>query len=247
MMDLYRGEFLQHFYITDSTEFEDWIVVQRETLRQQMMNALTHLADQYELVEDYQAARRYAEKQLELDRWREEAHYQIMRVLALDGERSAALAQFESCKRILAAELGVEPSTKTRELYEQIRSGTLKAKDKFGPPIPVPAVPRLPMPLTPFFGREQELADLARMIAEPECRCITLVGPGGIGKTRLALQVANQQKHQFAEGSAFIPLASVESIDAVIPTIANAIKFSFDGPTDQRYSSSTICKTNICC
>ena len=234
MVDLYHGEFLKHFYIADSTEFEDWIVVQRETSRQQMMSALTALANQQELLEDYQAARRFAERQLELDPWREEAHYQIMRVLALDGQRSAALAQYENCKRILAAELGVEPSTKTHELYEQIRSGTLKAKDKSASRIPTTAVPSLPLPLTPFFGREQELAELTRMLADPECRCITLVGPGGIGKTRLALQVAHHQKHKFADGSAFIPLVSVESIDSVIPTIATAIHFAFYGPSEPK-------------
>jgi DNA-binding SARP family transcriptional activator/predicted ATPase/Flp pilus assembly protein TadD len=234
MVDLYHGEFLKHFYIADSTEFEDWIVVQRESSRQQMMSALTDLANQHELLEDYQAARRFVERQLELDPWREEAHYQIMRLLALDGQRSAALAQYESCKKILAVELGVEPSTKTRELYEQIRSGTLKAKDKSTSQIPIRTVPSLPMPLTAFFGREQELLDLARMLADPEYRCITLVGPGGIGKTRLALQVANQQQHLFADGSAFIPLASVESMNAVIPTIANAIHFGFHGPTDPK-------------
>ena len=234
MAHLYRGEFLKHFYIADSREFEDWIVVQRESLRQQMMSALTYLANEHELLGDYQAARRYAERQLELDPWREEAHYQIMRILALDGQRGAALAQYENCKRVLATELGVEPSTKTRELYEQIRSGTLKAKEKPVSQVGVAVALSIPMPLTPFFGREQELADLARMLDDPECRCITLIGPGGIGKTRLALQIANQQKHKFADGSAFLPLASVESIDAVIPTIASAIHFAFYGPIDPK-------------
>ena len=234
MAHLYRGEFLKHFYIAGSTEFEDWIVVQRESLRQQMMSALTYLANEHELLGDYQVARRHAERQLELDPWREEAHYQIMRILALDGQRGAALAQYENCKRILATELGVEPSTKTRELYEQIRSGTLKAKEKPVPQVGDAIALSIPMPLTPFFGREQELADLARMLDDPECRCITLVGPGGIGKTRLALQIANQQKHKFADGSAFLPLASVESIDAVVPTIASAIHFGFYGPIDPK-------------
>lgn len=234
MVDLYQGEFLKHFYIADSTEFEDWIVVQRETSRQQMMSALTYLANEHELLGDYQAACRYAEKQLNLDPWREEAHYQIMRFLALDGQRSAALAQFENCKNVLATELGVEPSAKTRELYEQIRLGTLQVKDKSLSHTLAVVTPNLPMPLTPFFGREQELTDLAQRLDDPECRCITLVGPGGIGKTRLALQIANRQKHKFADGSAFIPLTSVESLSAVIPTIASAIHFAFYGPIDPK-------------
>ena len=233
MVDLYQGEFLQHFYIAESTAFEDWIVLNRETLRQQMMEALTCLANVLELRGEFHTARRYVVRQLELDPWREEAHFQLMRLLVLDGQRSAALTQYETCKRILAEELGVEPCAKTRDLYDQIRLGSLKAKDKM-PAEGITAVPSLPITLTPFFGREQELADLDRLLEDPDCRCITLVGPGGIGKTRLALQVAEQHKHKFAGGSAFVPLASVDSFDAMILAVANAIHFGFYGPSDPK-------------
>ncbi|HSL43992.1 MAG TPA: BTAD domain-containing putative transcriptional regulator [Anaerolineales bacterium] len=232
MVNLYRGEFLQHFYISDSTEFEDWIVVQRETARQRMMDALVDLSNEHVLLEEYEVARHYAARQLELDPWREEAHAQIMRVFALDGQRSAALAQYETCKRVLAEEFGVEPSAETRDLYEQIRLGTLKPKDKLHTQGPVSPIHNLPVSLTPFFGREQELARLSQLINDPDCRCITLVGSGGIGKTRLALQAAEKNRHDFIHGSVFIPLAPVSSIDAVISTIANAIQFTFCGATD---------------
>lgn len=234
MVDLYRGEFLQHFYIADSTAFEDWIVLNRETLRQQMMEALACLANALELRGEFQTARRYAARQLELDPWREEAHYQLMRLLAFDGQRSAALAQYETCKKILAEELGVEPSGTTRDLYDQIRLGSLAAKDKMPADGNTASIPSLPIALTPFFGREQELVDLERLLADPECRCITLVGPGGIGKTRLALEVAEQHKHKFTGGSAFVALASVESFDAMIRAVANAIHFAFYGPSDPK-------------
>jgi DNA-binding SARP family transcriptional activator/predicted ATPase len=232
MVTLYRGEFLEHFYIVDSTEFEDWIVVQRETSRQQIMEILSYLSNEHALHGDYQTARRYAGRQLELDPWREEAHYQIMHVLALDGQRSAALAQYETCKKVLAQELGVEPSAKTRDLYEQIRSGMLKPNLIPQSDLPSNPIHNLPVSLTPFVGREPELADLAQLITDQKCRCITLIGPGGIGKTRLALESAEQNWRSFSEGAAFIPLASVSSIDAVISTVANAIHFAFYGPGD---------------
>jgi predicted ATPase len=92
----------------------------------------------------------------------------------------------------------------------------------------------LPVSLTPFIGREQELAELGRLMAEPECRCLTLVGPGGIGKTRLAVQTADQHRNEFAHGIAFIPLASVGAVDAVIPAIASAINLAFYGPIDPK-------------
>ena len=234
MVRLYRGEFLRQFFLGESAEFDEWILVQREALHQRAMTVLTTLANGYEQQEDFETARRYAIRQLELDPWREEAHCQVMRLLAVEGQRSAALAQYENCRKVLAEELGVEPSSQTRELYEQIRLGTLKHKTELPTRVSSAPIHNLPVSLTPFIGREQELADLARLIADPECRCITFTGPGGIGKTRLALQAANQHAYEFAQGSAFIPLASVGSLDAVIPAIANGIGFAFYGPTDPK-------------
>jgi predicted ATPase len=99
--------------------------------------------------------------------------------------------------------------------------------------VPLPH-PNLPVSLTSFLGREQELVELDRLIANPECRCVSLVGPGGIGKTRLALQAAEQHQGDFAHGVVFIPLAPVGSVEVVIPAIANAIHFSFYGSNDPR-------------
>src|SRR5512139_2241370 len=101
MVQLYRGKFLEHFYLGDSAEFEAWILVQQETAHQRMIEALTFLATKYEQKGDFQTARHYAKRQLELDPWREEAHFRMIRLLALEGQRSAALAQFESCRKVL--------------------------------------------------------------------------------------------------------------------------------------------------
>lgn len=233
-IDLYRGPFLQEFFLKNSAAFEEWALTQRESLRHRALEALEALATYYEQHGDLGATRRCALRALELDPWREQSHYQVMRLLALEGQRTAALAQYENCRRVLADELGVEPSPKTRDLYEQIRSGTFKSKAEPSAHVSSPPIHDLPIPITRFIGREQELADLTRLIADPECRCISLTGPGGIGKTRLALQAANQHAHEFAQGTAFIPLASVGTLDTVIPAIANVIGLSFYGPTDPK-------------
>ncbi|HZD09915.1 MAG TPA: BTAD domain-containing putative transcriptional regulator, partial [Candidatus Binatia bacterium] len=234
IVKLFRGEFLEHFFLEDSAAFQEWTLIQRESLRQQIMDAYSYLANYYELHGDFQVMRYHALRQLELDPWREEAHCQTMRALALVGQRSAALAQYETCRSILAEELGVEPSAKTRELYEQIRTGKLKTKDESPSSVSTALIHNLPMSLTSFLGREQELIDLDRLIANPECRCLNLVGPGGIGKTRLALQAAEQHRADFAHGVVFIPLASVGSTEAVIPAIAAGIHFSFYGANDPK-------------
>ena len=234
MVKLYRGEFLQHFFLEDSAEFEQWALVQRESLHQHVLDAHSELADYWEQHRDFQAARRHAQRQLELDPWREDAHCQMMRALALDGQRSAALAQYETCRRVLADELGIEPSAKTRDLVEQIRTGKLETEDEPPSSIPTAPVHNLPAPLTSFHGREQELVDLDRLLANPECRCISLVGPGGIGKTRLAVQAAQQHGADFSHGVVFIPLASVGSVEAAIAVIAGALRLYFYGPSDPK-------------
>jgi predicted ATPase/DNA-binding SARP family transcriptional activator len=231
---LYRGEFLQGFFLEDSAEFEQWALVQREGLHQRALDAHGWLAGYYEQHGDFHAARRHAQRQLELDPWREEAHCQVMRALALDGQRTAALAQYETCRRVLAEELGVEPSATTRELVEQIRAGKLKAKDQSLSPTQTTLIYNLPAALTSFMGREQEMTDLDRLIGDPECRCLSLVGPGGIGKTRLALQIAERHRADFPHGVAFVPLAPVGSVEAAIPAIAGAIHLHFYGPNDPK-------------
>ncbi|MHB1319642.1 MAG: BTAD domain-containing putative transcriptional regulator, partial [Anaerolineae bacterium] len=234
MIKLYRGGFLQDFFLEDSAEFEDWVLVQRESLHQHALNACSTLASYYEQHGDFQAARRHASRQLELDPWREEAHCQMMRALALDGQRSAALAQYETCRRVLAEELGVEPSTQTCELYEQVRAGTLETKHESPASIPTASIHNLPVSLTSFHGREQELIELERLIANSECRCISLVGQGGTGKTRLALQAAQQHRADSTHGVAFVPLAAVSSVEGAIPAISGAIHLDFYGPGDPR-------------
>lgn len=239
-VDLYRGKFLQEFFLEDSAEFEEWALARREELHQHALEALNDLANYYEHNGDLSAARRCAMRQLELDPWSEQAHRQLMRVFAFEGQIGSAIAQYEACHRVLADEMGVEPSSETRELYEKIKSGNWKLevrnwKLEVGKTLQPPTSNlQLPTHLTPFIGREQELADLERLIADPSCRMITLIGPGGMGKTRLAAQAASNQRSAFTQGVALVPLVTVNSIDAIVPAIAEALGFTFYGSTNPR-------------
>jgi predicted ATPase/DNA-binding SARP family transcriptional activator len=228
---LYRGDFLAQFSLPDSIPFEEWALVKREQLHGLMLQALIHLADYHERHGAHEEARRYAQRQLELDPWNEAAHRQVMHAYALTGQRNAALRQYASCRRVLADELGVEPAAETTALYEQIKRGTGRAAGRVErPPTNLPAH----IPLTPFVGREGELAQIADRIEHRECRLLTLVGPGGIGKTRLALQAAQEQLASFSDGVYFVPLAPLSSAEFLIPTIANALAFVFHGPQDPK-------------
>jgi predicted ATPase/DNA-binding SARP family transcriptional activator/Tfp pilus assembly protein PilF len=219
MVALYQGEFLEQLSVGDSHLFEEWALLKREWLHREAMEALIHLANYHERRGEIRQARRYARRQVELEPWREEAHRQLMRLLALDGQRSAALAQYEACRETLAEELRVEPTDETTALYESIRAGRAI-------PLPFPSRSLPPSP-TPFVGREEELSELAELLADPDCRLVTLVGPGGVGKTRLALQAAADQIGNFAYGVAFVPLSSVDSSESLVSAIADALDFSF--------------------
>ncbi len=218
---LYRGDFLDQFFLPDSAPFEEWALLKRDRLRQQAMRALELLAIYHERRGEYTRAQHYAWQQVELEPWCEEAHRQLMRLLTLTGQRSAALAQYEACHHALAEMLDVEPSPATDILRDRIRAGL-----SVSPPAPHHV---LPAP-TPFVGREKERADLGELLAHPGIRLVTLVGPGGVGKSRLALQVLEEQRGLFAHGTAFVSLAAVDSAAHIGYAIAQALRFSFQGP-----------------
>ncbi|MBN1140120.1 MAG: AAA family ATPase [Anaerolineae bacterium] len=122
---LYRGSFLEGFSLADSPPFEQWTLVMRERLQRQMMTALEGLAAAAEARGDTAGAQAAARRQLELEPWHEGAHRALMRALALSGERASALAQYETCARILKQELDVAPDAETTQLYQAIREGQL--------------------------------------------------------------------------------------------------------------------------
>ena len=204
-----------------STLFEEWATLKREWLHREAIEALFTLTDYYIRRGDLARARQAAWRQVELEPWREEAHRQLIHLLAMAGERSAALAQYETCRRILAQELGVEPMTETTALFEAIKREAIQAEppDSDLPPAP-----------TRFVGRTEELAELAEWLAAPDCRLVTLVGSGGIGKSRLALRVLEEQRGLFAHGVDFVPLNAVASSEFIAYAIAEVIHFSPQGP-----------------
>src|SRR5574341_617944 len=101
-------------------------------------------------------------------------------------------------------------------------------------PTPFSTASNLPTPLTPLIGREAELAMLAGLLCDPQCRLLTLVGPGGIGKTRLAIEAAAAQRALFSDGVCFVPLAPLTSPEFIVPAVADALGFTFYGPLDPR-------------
>jgi predicted ATPase/DNA-binding SARP family transcriptional activator len=230
-VELYQGDFLEGFYVGEALAFEEWVAGRRSLLQGLIVQALHLLVVKHLEREEYAAGIDYANRLLAIEAWREETHRHLMTLLARSGQRSAALAQYDLCCRVLLNELGVEPLPETTALYTRIRSAAAP------PPHNLPPQP------TPFVGRTDELAEIARFFNNPHVQLLTLVGPGGIGKTRLALQAAarfiepNRSIEQpFPDGVFSVPLAGLSSSEshtnrpALIAAVADALRFSFQGP-----------------
>jgi DNA-binding SARP family transcriptional activator len=226
---LYKGDFLAGFYINESQGFEDWQLAERERLRVGVMEALSQLANFHLEQGRFDAGRIHATRLLELDPLREDAHRQMMMLLASGGQRSAALAHYDTCRRILAGEFGLEPEVATTTLYHQIRSGA------FVPPTaPLKTTVNVPAQPTPFIGREAELAQLEGYLDDSSCRLLTLIGPGGVGKTRLAYQAATSKAGDVASGVYAVPLSDVASSRYLVSTLAKCLTLQFYGGADQK-------------
>lgn len=214
---LYQGDFLDGFHILDAEPFEEWVLLERERLRGLALQTFHALASYYTLRRETALGLQYTGRLLQLEPWREETHQQMMRLLAWDGQVTAALAQYNTCKKMLAEELGIEPLPGTTMLYERILALRQSPRDN------------LPLEATPFVGRAEQLAELTRRLHDPACRLVTLTGPGGVGKTRLALQAAARQRNLFLDGVYYVELAELETQAQVIPAIGAAVGFSFGG------------------
>lgn len=244
-IDLYQGDFLDGFYVKNAPAFEEWMFTQRVRWHDLAVQILHTLVADCLHQKSYSDGIAYAKRLLTLDPWREEAHRQLMELLAGNGQRSAALMQYDACRRLLSEELGIDPSPATMTLYEQILG------NQFDKAIPLSSLTtilpidtgsdesvvrhNLPRQTTRFVGRESELTTLAGFLKNPHIRLITIVGAGGMGKTRLAVEAAHQQIGNFKHGAAFIDLAPLQYPEGIIPATAQALNFTFQsGEADAR-------------
>jgi predicted ATPase/DNA-binding SARP family transcriptional activator len=238
---LYRGELLAGFALPDAEPFEEWLLLRREMLLHQVLQGLYDLGSAHLERQEYERAYTYATRQVELDPGREEAHRQVLLALELNGQRSEALAYFERCRRMLLETLGVEPAAETLDLVNQITAGSPSGRSA-APTSAQPSTSRptpisnLPAQFTPFFGRTTELLQIAEYFHDPDCRLVSILGPGGVGKTRLAVRAADQliRRTRFPDGAVFFPLAEIGSTDLLPATMVTGLGLNLDGGSDSR-------------
>ncbi len=122
-VESYRGDFLEDLLLGDVTGFQEWIVFRRERYFRMMLDILQLLTRIYYKQDNYDQSYYYAWRYVDMAPLEEPAHRLLMRLLALSGRRSAALQQYEFCKEIIQREFDIEPSSETKKLYLQIKSG----------------------------------------------------------------------------------------------------------------------------
>jgi predicted ATPase/DNA-binding SARP family transcriptional activator len=221
---LYRGDFLSGFSLKDASSFNEWVMAEGETLRRDFAFALDALVDDYVALNQSQAAIPYTQRLIALDPINEGGHRKLMQLFALTNQQTAAIQQYQALERLLRKELNVDPQPETRELYKKIRRGDFKQVyvEKKSAQLQTSAPKyNLPVQLTMFIGREKEHNDIGRLIAK--YRLVTLIGPGGIGKTRLSLQIGQSLLNNYPNGVWFIPLESLTDEDLVPQTVASLL------------------------
>ena len=242
-VDLYGGDLLPNLY-------DDWIFAHRERLRLCLFDALAGLMQQARARNDYPRAIALAQQILHHDPLREDVVRELMGLRHQSGDRAGALHEYRRFADRLRDELDVAPMLETSALYEAIARQTLALAARgerqtpppashpttAGPPMPPQAehLPpnNLPAQLTTFIGRDEELAAVQQMLLSSTggVRLLTLTGPGGSGKTRLALEAATRlcriNPPAFPDGVFVVWLATVENPELLLSTIANTLSVS---------------------
>ncbi len=206
---LYRGPLLQDCP-------EDWALPERQHREQAYLAALEHLAGRAVARGESAPAARWLRLVLAAEPYRESAACSLMQTLADRGDRAAAGQVYQDLRLRLRQDLNAAPAPETEALYKKLseRQAQMPSLPPSAPPAAAPSLRRLPVPLTDLIGRENEIAEVSAWLERR--RLVTLLGPGGVGKTRLAIAAADGALPRFADGVWFVDLASLTE-DALVP------------------------------
>lgn len=220
-LDLYQGDFLDGFHLRDGIGFEEWAILQREHLRQTARDGFRFLTHYYRKKNSHTEGLLSASRWQRFDPYDEEACRTLMGLYMRTGQRAAALQCYQNLKQKLNTDLHISPASASTDLFRKFQQ------------IEFPPMLNLPAAATPFVGRQNEIIELAHRLTSTENRLVTITGPGGMGKTRLAVEtaryLAERTPGQFLHGISFVPLATVDTPESISARIAESIGFIFHG------------------
>ena len=212
----YRGMFLQGINLDVEGDLEEWLRAEQEHYRLNYIDVLDRLSHQHMQQANWVKAEITLRKLETIEPLREETHRQLMLAFARQGKYDDALAQFEACKQIIDDELGVEPLQETVNLYDSIHEARTLPRHN------------LPSNSGVFVGRERELKQISKWIRDPSIHFINILGVGGIGKSRLVTQFAQQHTAQFLYGVRYLSLAPLTQIIQVAPALAQVFDLTLN-------------------
>ena len=246
----YRGPLLDGFRLTNAPEFDAWLELTRDALHHEWREAAWACATSLRETGNPRDAASLLEAVVLADPLDEAAVRGLMAARWEAGARTQALATYESFRRRLEEELGVEPEPRTRELFDEIRAGrdpsrpidATAERGRRSPPDPdatrigdsVETRTSLPQAATPFVGRRTELEALGSALMDHGVRLLNIVAPGGMGKTRLALELAHGIESRFRDGASFVSFAATESPEQMPSVVADALGLALAPVADPR-------------
>jgi non-specific serine/threonine protein kinase len=224
-VNLYRGSLLEGCA-------EEWALPEREEREQAYLQALERLAARaMQAGGDPAAAIRYLRRAAAVDPTRESIQRALMQTLAASGDYASATLVYRDLRLLLHRDLNAEPDPETVVLFQQIRreargkAARSSGRVPYGSPAPSrhssTPLPRLPRPLTELIGREQEVREVVERVTA--VRLVTLTGAGGVGKTRLAIKVAEELIEDYRDGVWFVELAALSDPAFVPQAVASAL------------------------
>lgn len=200
---------------------EEWATPERESREQQFLEVLEKLASTAIAHREYAVAARYLRRAINIDPLRESAHRVLMEALARAGDYAAVDRHYRELRLLLHKEVNAEPTVETTTLYWRLRQESRLRPAKLPPQTAPLARRRLPCPLTTLVGRVGEIEEAVS--AMERHRLVTLTGPGGVGKTRLAIAVAEQIGPGYPNGICFVDLVPVAEAGGVPLAIGRAL------------------------
>ena len=211
-LDAYRGELLPGLY-------DDWVILEREHLQSVYEHNMARLMALLEGEARWLEIIDWGERWISFGQKPEPAYRALMRAHAALGEMSLVAATFARCAKSLR-EYGLEPSEQTARLFNDLKSGRDLPKELVSS-VKRPAkeiLSNIPVPLTSFVGRQKDLKEIARLLSSS--RLLTLTGPGGVGKTRLAIQTAHDSVSKFKNGVYWVSLVGLSDPNLIPQEIA---------------------------
>lgn len=215
-VEIYRGSFLEDLSLEENQPFQQWVQAHRMQYLERQSQCLEYLITEYERMGDDHHAALFSVHQARLGYHNDEGRFRrLITLLARAGRSSDALEWYDVFRRTRAENHEPDAVGGIDELVEQIRQGRFTSEDS----VSITATNSLPEDLTPFIGREMELTQVTRALENPGCHLISVVGTGGVGKTRLANQAARINTRLFPDGIVFLALDAVQTTEQLVEAI----------------------------